>query len=438
VTGMLASGEPAVTPVPMTAGPMTAWPMTAGPMTAGRVPAERLLAAAAADLAQHRERTGPVPWRERPRILVGDVEAAGLTGRGGAGFPTWRKLAAVASGRRPVVVANAAEGEPASAKDAALLAWAPHLVLDGLQLAAEAVGSREAYLYATGGPGLAKARQALGERRARGWDRVPVTVVEARPAFVAGEESAVVARIEGRAALPRDRTRLVVESGLRGRPTLVQNVETLAHLALLARRGPGWFRRLGTPGEPGTFLATVSRDGAAPVVVEAPYGVRLGDLLGLAGADPAAAGALLVGGYHGAWLPADPGLAAPVSREGLAPWQAAPGAGVVVVLGRWQCGLAASARILGYLARQSAGQCGPCLNGLPALAGVLARLAAGERNPRLPGEVHRLAALVDGRGACHHPDGSVRMLRSALRTFRGDVQAHLAGWCTAQAGENVR
>jgi NADH-ubiquinone oxidoreductase-F iron-sulfur binding region len=170
------------------------------------------------------------------------------------------------------------------------------------------------------------------------------------------------------------------------------------------------------------------------VVVEVPYGVRLGDLLGLAGADPAAAGTLLVGGYHGGWLPADPGLAAAVSREGLAPWQAAPGASVVVVLCRQQCGLAASARILGYLARQSAGQCGPCLNGLPALAGTLARLAAGERNPRLPAEVHRLAALVDGRGACHHPDGSVRMLRSAMRTFGGDVQAHLAGWCTVQAG----
>jgi NADH:ubiquinone oxidoreductase subunit F (NADH-binding) len=428
VTRLLAAGEAAVT-----TGPMTTVPMTAGP-----VPAGRLLAAAAADLAQHEERSGPVPWRGRPGVLVGEVEAAGLTGRGGAGFPTWRKLAAVASGRRPVVIANAAEGEPASAKDAALLARAPHLVLDGLQLAAEAVGAREAYLYATGGPGLARARQALGERRARGRDRVPVTLVEAPPVFVAGEESAVIARIEGRAPLPRDRIRPVAESGLRGRPTLVQNVETLGHLALVAHRGPGWFRQLGTPGDPGTFLATVSRDGAAPVVVEAPYGIRLGDLLGLAGADPAGVGALLVGGYHGGWLPADPGLAAPVSRAGLAPWQAAPGAGVVVVLGRRQCGLAASARILGYLAQQSAGRCGPCRNGLPALASVLARLAAGERNPRLTGEVHRLAALVDGRGACHHPDGSVRMLRSAMQTFRADVQAHLTGWCTAQAAEDTR
>jgi NADH:ubiquinone oxidoreductase subunit F (NADH-binding) len=173
-------------------------------------------------------------------------------------------------------------------------------------------------------------------------------------------------------------------------------------------------------------------------VVEAPYGLPLGDLLRLAGVDGARVGALLVGGYHGGWLPAEPGLRLPASRGSLARWDASPGAGVVIALDRHDCGLAAAARILGYLAQQSARQCGPCLSGLPALAATAARLAAGERDGRLPAEVHRLAALVDGRGACHHPDGSVRMLRTALRTFHPDVSAHLAGWCTARTAEESR
>jgi NADH:ubiquinone oxidoreductase subunit F (NADH-binding) len=404
----------------------------AGPAGTVRLVPGRLLAATAADLAEHHRRSGPVPWRGKVGPLLADAEAAGLAGRGGAAFPTWRKLVAVASGQRPVVIANGAESEPASAKDATLLAHAPHLVLDGLQLAAEAVGAREAYLYAKPGPPLAAAAAAIAERRAQRWDRVGVRVVEAPAVFLAGEESAVMARIEGRPALPRDKVRLAVESGVRGRPTLVQNVETLAHLALLARRGPGWFRQVGTPLEPGTFLATVSGTaGTGRVVVEAPYGIPLRNLLEAAGVAAGQVAALLVGGYHGAWLPAEPGLRLPVSRESLARWDAAPGAGVVIALGAGECGLVASARILGYLAQQSARQCGPCLNGLPALAGTVARLAAGERNRDLAAQVHRLAALVDGRGACHHPDGSVRMLRTALRTFGTDVPAHLAGWCTA-------
>jgi NADH:ubiquinone oxidoreductase subunit F (NADH-binding) len=404
------------------------------PSQVGTAPAVqgRLLAAATTDLAMHARRNGPVPWRGGAGPLLGDVESAGLTGRGGAGFPTWRKLVAVASRQRPVVIANAAEGEPASAKDVSLLTWAPHLVLDGLQLAAEAVGADEAYLYAKAGPPLVLARRALAARREQGWDRLPVRVVESPDMFIAGEESAVIARIEGRAALPRDKARLVVESGLDGRPTLVHNVETLAHLALLARRGAAWFRQVGTPREPGTFLATVSGTGLAPAVVEAPYGIVLGELVALAGADPGTARALLIGGYHGGWLPAEPGLRIPVSRESLAPWDASPGAGVVLLLGAGECGLRATARILGYLAQQSARQCGPCLNGMPALTAIVSRLAAGDRTPGLPAEIHRLARLVDGRGACHHPDGSVRMLRTALRTFDADLQAHLAGWCTAE------
>jgi NADH:ubiquinone oxidoreductase subunit F (NADH-binding) len=412
-----------------------------GSLATIRVVPGRLLGAAAPDLDTHLQRNGPLPHGKSAGQLLAEVEAAGLTGRGGAAFPTWRKLLAAASGQRPVVVANAAESEPASAKDAMLLASAPHLVLDGLQLAAEAVGATEAYLYAKDGPALLLAQRALAERHARQADRTRIRVVVAPDRFLAGEESAVLSEIEGRDAVPRDKARLVVEFGLYGRPTLVHNVETLAQLALIARRGANWFRQAGTATEPGTFLATVTSPGTTigPVVVEVPYGVPLGTLVRLADL-PGPIGAVLLGGYHGGWLPAEPGLDLPVSRAALAAWDAAPGAGVVIVLPPKQCGLDAAARILGYLAEHSARQCGPCLSGLPRLAQVAQELAAAGHpdsygqplpapDPDLAGELERLATLVTGRGACHHPDGSVRMLRTALRTFANDIPAHLAGYC---------
>ena len=413
-------------------------------------------AADGADLDRHHRRHGPLP---APAGLVETVRAAGLTGRGGAAFPTWRKLTSVAeaaarTGREPVVVANGAEGEPASRKDRALLRYAPHLVLDGLRLAASAVGARRAYLYLP--PRYADGmRAALARRQGSGWDRLPVELVGAPAGFVAGEESAVLARIAGRPAVPADRLRPVAESGLRGTPSLVQNVETLAHLALVARHGSDWFRGAGTAEEPGTFLATVGGAAVRPGVYEAGCGVRLDELLAMAGGAAAPVQAVLVGGYHGVWLPGTR-LDAPVSRAGLAPFGGAPGAGVVVVLPEGACGLRATAGIASYLADASPGQCGPCRNGLPAIAREFAALAAattpaattpaaatpaaatpagtaGTAAPADPARIGWLAGMVSGRGACRHPDGTARLVDSALRAFDTEVRRHLAGTCVERS-----
>jgi NADH:ubiquinone oxidoreductase subunit F (NADH-binding) len=408
-------------------------------MSAAVLAGARLLGSTAelaeqAELAGHVARHGPLPPAAG---LVDAVRAAGLTGRGGAAFPTWRKLATVRDTaartvREPVVVGNAAEGEPASRKDRALLRYAPHLVLDGLRLAADATGARRAYLYAPAGyvDGL---RAAVARRRAAGWDRLPVEVVPAAPGFVAGEESAVLSRIAGGPAVPADRLRPVAESGPRGAPSLVQNVETLAHLALIARHGSDWFRGAGTAEEPGTFLATVGGTVAAPGVYEAGYGVPLGDLLAAAGGPTAPVRAALVGGYHGAWVPGDR-LDAAVSRAGLAPFGGAPGAGVVVVLPTGACGLRATADVVSYLAGESAGRCGPCLNGLPAIARAFAALADPAGGGDDPARIAWLSRLVSGRGACRHPDGTARLVASALRVFDDEVRRHRAGACTDRNG----
>ena len=393
-----------------------------------------LLGAAAADLVAHRRISGMIPWRDGPGRLVADLRDAGLTGRGGAGFPTWRKLAGVAAAMaadgETVLVADAAESEPASAKDVTLLTRCPHLVLDGVQLAAEAVGARSAYLYAKAGPAADAALFALAQRRGQTWDRVPVTLVQAPPGFLAGEESAVVAAIEGRRPVPRDKATPVYRRGVHGRPTLVQNVETLAHIAQIARYGAPWFRRTGTADEPGTLLATVSGAVAAPGVYELAHGVALSAALELAGGATVPVQAVLVGGYHGGWLPMASARHAPLSRDGLAPYGCSPGAGVVMALPRSTCGLRAAAGIVGYLAGQGAGQCGPCSNGLPAIADALGRLA-GSPSPGQPAALRQLADLVEGRGACHHPDGTARFVRSSLVAFEAEVGLHLHGRCSA-------
>jgi len=384
------------------------------------------------DFTAHLRRHG-LP-RFRGAALIEQARTAGLTGRGGAAFPVARKLAAVtAAGRPAIVVGNAAEGEPASSKDAALLWFAPQLVLDGLQAAAEAVGARTAYLYLHAadrqcGPDLAgHIRMALASRSAAGIDRASVELVEAPPRFLAGEETALVAMINGGAARPRDKTRRVVERGVGGRPTLVQNVETLANLALIARHGAAWFRGVGTADEPGSVLCTVRDPGGRVRIVETAIGTPLHRLVWL-GDDVQA---LLVGGYHGGWLSASVARQLSLSNADLRPAGAMIGAGVLAALPAAYCGLAETAHIARSLALESAGQCGPCLNGLPAIAAALAAVAEPRPAEGELANLRRLAGLVAGRGACHHPDGTIRFVASALDVFAREIAEHGRGQCTA-------
>lgn len=387
----------------------------------------RLLVDGVTTLAEHARRHGPLPAIRADQIRS-MIAAAGLTGRGGAGFPTYRKLDAVAAGRNPVVIANASEGEPASSKDRNLITYSPHLILDGLILAARAVGADEGHIYIPSSV-ADPVHIALSERR----DRLPVTVHIAPDAFVVGEESAVVSAVAGGRPVPRDKVIPVVERGLGGRPTLVQNVETLAHLGLIARYGVRWFRSQGTYAEPGTFLATVSGSVARPGVYELPYGVSLDNVFGTAGGISESVQAVLIGGYHGAWVPADPRVE--ISRAGLERYGATPGAGVIFALPARGCGLVTTANIVDYLAGESAGQCGPCINGLPRIADTFHALSRRHASADLTAELERLGRLVTGRGACKHPDGTVRLVRSSLRVFANEVSAHLAGQCTGQDGQ---
>jgi NADH:ubiquinone oxidoreductase subunit F (NADH-binding) len=391
-----------------------------------------------ASLEEHLTRYGQLPYgwggpgREQ---LIAEVGQAGLTGRGGARFPTARKLAAVAGGPdMPVVIANGTEGEPASAKDKVLLACAPHLVLDGAVLAAHMVGARQAIVVVHEAVREVVDGAAAERRRAR-LDRVKIKVMTGADRFVGGEASALVNWVAQGIPLPTATPPRVSESGLRGRPTLVQNAETLAHLALIARWGARWFRSLGTTAEPGSMLVTLIGAVRQPGVREIEIGVPVSDVLGLAGGPAAPLGALLIGGYFGTW--ADPAVAGPLpfSAEGLSAVGGSPGAGLVAALPADVCGLAETARVARYLADESAGQCGPCLFGLGSIAGALEDLAAGRGYE--PGRLRRWMAQTEGRGACHHPDGAVRMVRSALAVFDAEIDRHAQGWCCGRRPPGV-
>jgi len=181
---------------------------------------------------------------------------------------------------RPIVVANGAEGEPPSGKDKVLLAYAPHLVIDGALLAARATGAKQVVIATTSAVHAAVAR-ALAERPREAGIAVQASAVPDR--FVAGEETALVQFLNGGPALPTFTPPRPFEKGVLNRPTLVDNVETLAHVALIARYGPGWFRQAGLPESPGTMLTTVSGAVQDPGVYEIARGTPLGDLLRAAG-----------------------------------------------------------------------------------------------------------------------------------------------------------
>ncbi|HEX3692103.1 MAG TPA: NADH-ubiquinone oxidoreductase-F iron-sulfur binding region domain-containing protein [Solirubrobacteraceae bacterium] len=416
-------------------------------LTDGSATLPRLLegvpAHGAMSLQTHLQIHGELPSPRRrdrrgPAALIDQVEQAGLGGRGGAGFPLATKLKSVAAGKgTPIVVVNATEGEPASVKDRTLLETLPHLVLDGAALAARAIGAQEAILCVceSADGALERSAQAIAEReRLPGpWPRL--VLASAPSGYVAGQESALVNHLNGGPAKPTFTPPAPYERGVRRRPTLVSNAETLAHVALIARHGARWYRQLGLPEQPGSTLITLSGPLAYPGVYEVEYGASLTSLIEAAGGTTARVRAALFGGYAGSWIAGAELSRVALSNSHLAPYDATLGAGVVALLSEQACPVAEVARVTRWLAEQSAGQCGPCVHGLAALADTLERaMRGGVQAVHAAARVQQLSTLVARRGACGHPDGSVRFVLSALDVFAEEFADHARhGACEACA-----
>ncbi|MEU4295152.1 NADH-ubiquinone oxidoreductase-F iron-sulfur binding region domain-containing protein [Kribbella sp. NPDC026596] len=362
------------------------------------------------DRQRHLWTHGPQPDLNREDYLR-LTEAVGLRGRGGAAFPVALKLADLPAKGIEAVVVNGSESEPVSRKDRLLLTLAPHLVLDGATGLASALGAPHVLIAVHDGAAATSIREALMERD----DRLAIEVSDTPGRFVAGEARAVLSALEGGAAVPPGRRVLPTRKGYHRRPTFLSNVETFAQLAVLARLGSRGFSSTGLISEPGTQLLTI--DGAVQRrgVMETPTGVPLDTVLQFAGAEP---GPVLLGGYHGRWLPRTDGLT--LQRPEVS-------AGIILALGTDTCPLGEVYRVAQWLASQSAGQCGPCVFGLAALVDDFDRLLRGD--PAGWHNAQRHLGLVPGRGACAHPDGSARFLASALEVFGDDVRLHLDGGC---------
>ncbi|MHC5903829.1 NADH-ubiquinone oxidoreductase-F iron-sulfur binding region domain-containing protein [Streptomyces sp. S6] len=360
------------------------------------------------------------------------AERISLKGRGGAGFPFHKKLrsvadAAIKKGVRPVVVINGSEDEPACRKDTVMINRAPHLILDGALLCAEALGARTLVVGVTRESTQRSMEAALAERGLSDSRRSALRAfVQRNPIrMVTGAAASLIRSIDGGPAVPPGRKTSASQNGVGGAPTLLSNAETFAQLAIAARIGPERYGNTGLYDEPGTVMLTVSGAVARPMVIEVPTGVPLRYVLQLAGAPPVPQG-VLTGGYHGKWIDAATVNEAVVSRNSLDAVGGALGAGAILPISQETCPLGESLRVAQWLADESAGQCGPCYLGLPAAARGMEDILNGG-GPAALEALKQVARNVKRRGACSHPDGSAMFLESTIKAFTDDLAAHVLG-----------
>ena len=406
---------------------------------------DRLLAGPAIDgkaepFDSHRSRLGELPRHAAASALVDEIEASGLLGRGGAGFPVGRKWRALARRERgrAVVVVNGAEGEPASFKDRILMAHRPHLVVDGAILAADAIGADEVIVY-VGEEHVAAAaaiRRAVDERRNE--LRRPIRILEAPISYVAGEASAAVNFINTGDARPTSSPPRVSERGVDGAPTLVQNVESLAYVALIARYGEGWYRSAGRSTARGTALVTVTGAASVQGVREIELGTTVGELAVSAGAGSSGVQAVVLGGYFGTWAPVDDVWDLPLDPTAMRARDLTFGCGIVGLLPMDVCGVNATADIMAFLAAETAGQCGPCVHGLRSIGDATRRVADGRAGSDEVSDIERWTSLVKGRGACHHPDGAAQLMTSALNVFGDEFIHHARTGRCSRTGSRIQ
>lgn len=378
-------------------------------------------------LAEHDQEFGLI----NPQMdLLTELRESGLTGRGGAGFPTSKKVELLRDqrGHGKFVVVNAMEGEPASHKDLALLNANPHLVIDGAEMLARMIGAnRIAICVSRDNPLVINhVNRALHERSRRS-QRGPEVELHTPPwRYVAGEESALIHWLGDKESLPQYRPHRPTILRIGRNAALVDNAETCANVGLIGRFGAEWYRTLGTPTSPGSTLVSVTGAVAKAHVIEVALGTPVRSILEVAGADTDPS-AILLGGYGGTWLSGE-NIRLPFATEYLKEVGASVGAGIIMVLPRRACGILETYRITKWMANESARQCGPCAFGLPAMADDLQQLVSGGQGRKQSlDRLIRRAAEIDGRGACKHPDGVVRMVRTALQVFEKDLHNHING-----------
>ncbi len=372
-----------------------------------------------------------------PAAVLAEVKAASLRGRGGAGFPAGMKWGFVpqAAGAPRYLCVNADEGEPGTFKDRFILAHTPHLMIEGIILTCYAVGIETAYVYIRGEYEMIARRleSAVDEARARGFlgkdilesgFSLEIVVHRGAGAYICGEETALLESLEGKRGLPRLKPPFPAVVGLFGRPTVINNVETLANVPLIVQNGAAWFLEQGRPKDGGTRLFGVSGPVVRPGVYELPIGASLRDLIftHAGGMKPGKAlKAVIPGGLSAPLLKADE-INVPLSTEGIAAAGSMLGSAGVIVIDASTPIIDLLGLVTKFYSHESCGQCTPCRIGTAWIHKIVGRIAAGEGRPADLDEILRLAENIKGRTLCPLGDAAALPILAIVRKFRAELE----------------
>jgi NADH:ubiquinone oxidoreductase subunit F (NADH-binding) len=381
-----------------------------------------------------------------PRDVINDIDAAGLRGRGGAGFPTGKKWAFTADTPETprYVILNGGEDEPGSKKDRILMENVPHLVVEGVILSAYGVGASKAYLYinAEYKDAIQSMQDALADARKLGYvgDRIggkdfnlEIEFFPAPHDYVAGEDSAVIEVIEGKKPLPRQKPPFPATVGLFGKPTAVNNVETLANVAPIILHGATWYRGFGTGESPGTMVFSLNDDVKRPGVYELPFGTPLRHLiedLGGGTRDGKKIKAVLPGGPSSAFLTGDQ-LDTALDHNSIRAAGSSIGCGVIGIVTEGSCIVEEALKIAEFFAKESCGQCPACRMETNTLSMLMKKIQQGQGSAPMLEQFGKVIAFNKGKGFCSLINMPGPPIESAVKLFREDFEAHLAGKCPA-------
>lgn len=402
-------------------------------------------------LAAYRSRGGyealAKALKNSPDEVIKAILDAGLRGRGGAGFPTGKKwqFTREAPGEARYLVLNGGEDEPGSKKDRVLMENLPHLVIEGTILGAYAIGAAKAYLYinARYDEAIRSIDNALAEAKAAGyWGEnilgsnftLEFEVVPAPHNYVAGEDTAVLEVIEGKQPLPRQKPPFPVTVGLFGKPTSVNNVETLANVAPIMLKGAGWYRTFGTAESPGTMIFALDDDVNRPGIYELPFGTPLRRLIEECGGgmrDGKKIKAIMPAAPSSAYLPADK-IDTPLDHNSMRDAGAGLGCGVVRLIAEGTCIVEEVLKISEFFTAESCGQCPACRMETTTLTMILKKVQAGQGDQAILDQFGKILAFNKGKGFCNLIAMPGPPIESALKLFPEDFAAHLStGKCPA-------
>jgi NADH-quinone oxidoreductase subunit F len=376
----------------------------------------------------------------KPEEIIEEVKKSGLRGRGGAGFPTGQKwdFCRRSPGKEKYIICNADEGDPGAFMNRSLLEGDPHSVLEGMLIGAYTIGASEGYIYCRAEYPLALKRLAIAIRQMEEYGLLGDNILgsdfsfhlkikEGAGAFVCGEETALMASIEGKRGMPRSRPPFPAQSGLWGKPTNINNVETWADVAAILQRGAEWYAQYGTEGSKGTktfaLVGKVERTG----LVEVPLGITLREVIyDIGGGIVEGKGfkAVQNGGPSGGCLSSD-FLDSPVDYESLTKAGSIMGSGGMIVLDENTCVVDIARYFLSFTQKESCGKCVPCRVGTRQMLDILERITKGEGKPDDMGQLQRLAETVKNGSLCALGGTAPNPVLTTLRYFRSEYEAHI-------------